>query len=130
MKKMELTCVVCPNGCLLTVWQEDGVTHVEGAACKNGVRYGETELTDPRRVLTTSVAVNGGVLPLVSVRSTAPIPRLRGPGHRPHPPRLPQRGQGLNSTERSAPAVGLAHGRNNDFLGRSTCGTGYWERPG
>ena len=75
MKKMELTCVVCPNGCLLTVWQEDGETHVEGAACKNGVRYGETELTDPRRVLTTSVAVNGGVLPLVSVRSTAPIPK-------------------------------------------------------
>ena len=73
MKKMELTCVVCPNGCLLTVWQKDGKTHVEGAACKNGVRYGETELTDPRRVLTTSVAVNGGVLPLVSVRSTAPI---------------------------------------------------------
>ena len=73
MKKMELTCVVCPNGCLLTVWQEDGVTHVEGAACKNGVRYGETELTDPRRVLTTSVAVNDGVLPLVSVRSTATI---------------------------------------------------------
>ena len=75
MKKMELTCVVCPNGCLLTVWQENGETHVEGAACRNGVRYGETELTDPRRVLTTSVAVNGGVLPLVSVRSTAPISR-------------------------------------------------------
>ena len=73
MKKMELTCVVCPNGCLLTVWEENGETHVEGAACKNGVRYGETELTDPRRVLTTSVAVKGGVLPLVSVRSTAPI---------------------------------------------------------
>ena len=75
MKKMELTCVVCPNGCLLTVWQENGETKVEGAACKNGVAYGQTELTDPRRVLTTSVAVNGGVLPLVSVRSTAPIPR-------------------------------------------------------
>ena len=73
MKKMELTCVVCPNGCLLTVWQEDGATHVEGAACKNGIAYGETELTDPRRVLTTSVAVNGGVYPLVSVRSAAPI---------------------------------------------------------
>ena len=73
MKKMELTCVVCPNGCLLTVWTENGETHVEGAACKNGIRYGQTELTDPRRVLTTSVAVNGGTLPLVSVRSTAPI---------------------------------------------------------
>ena len=73
MNKMELTCVVCPNGCLLTVWQENGETKVEGAACRNGVRYGETELTDPRRVLTTSVAVKGGVLPLVSVRSTAPI---------------------------------------------------------
>ena len=37
MKKMELTCVVCPNGCLLTVWQENGETKVEGAACKNGI---------------------------------------------------------------------------------------------
>ena len=73
MKKMELTCVVCPNGCLLTVWEENGETHVEGATCKNGVVYGQNELTDPRRVLTTSVAVKGGVLPLVSVRSTAPI---------------------------------------------------------
>ena len=36
MKKMELTCVVCPNGCLLTVWEENGETKVEGAACKNG----------------------------------------------------------------------------------------------
>ena len=75
MKKMELTCVVCPNGCLLTVWQENGETIVEGAACKNGIAYGKTELTDPRRVLTTSVAVKGGMFPLVSVRSTAPIPR-------------------------------------------------------
>lgn len=73
MKKMELTCVVCPNGCLLTVWQENEETKVDGAACQNGVRYGQTELTDPRRVLTTSVAVRGGTLPLVSVRSTAPI---------------------------------------------------------
>ena len=73
MKRMELTCVVCPNGCLLTVWEEHGETKVEGAACKNGVSYGQTELTDPRRVLTTSVAVNDGSLPLVSVRSTAPI---------------------------------------------------------
>ena len=86
MKKMELTCVVCPNGCLLTVWQENGETKVEGAACKNGIAYGRTELTDPRRVLTTSVAVKGGVLPLVSVRSTAPIPRAalwKGPSDDP-----------------------------------------------
>ena len=75
VKKMELTCVVCPNGCLLSVWEENGETVVEGAMCKNGIAYGKTELTDPRRVLTTSVAVNGGVYPLVSVRSTAPIPR-------------------------------------------------------
>ena len=26
MKKMELTCVVCPNGCLLSVWEENGET--------------------------------------------------------------------------------------------------------
>ena len=75
MKKLELICVVCPNGCPLSVREEDGGTTVEGAACKNGVEYGKTELTDPRRTLTTSVAVKGGTLPLVSVRSTAPVRR-------------------------------------------------------
>lgn len=71
--KQEFTCVVCPNGCLLTVWEEKGQVKVEGAACKNGVTYGINELTDPRRVLTTSIRVTGGTLPLVSVRSDRAI---------------------------------------------------------
>ena len=73
MKTLELICVACPNGCMLKVTEEGGETEVEGAACPNGVEYGKTELTDPRRTLTTSVAVKGGVLPLVSVRSSSPV---------------------------------------------------------
>lgn len=70
---VELTCIICPNGCGLTVHEEDGVIRVEGAACPNGVKYGEQEVRDPKRTLTTTVRVEGGTLPLVSVRSAAPV---------------------------------------------------------
>lgn len=69
----ELTCIICPNGCSLTVHEENGVVRVEGATCPNGVKYGEQEVRDPRRTLTTTVRVEGGILPLVSVRSAAPV---------------------------------------------------------
>ena len=79
----EYTCIICPNGCEITAQieeMEDGSRHiglVEGAACPRGRAYVEQELRDPRRNIATSVLVKGGVLPLASVRLTAPIPRDR-----------------------------------------------------
>ena len=65
----KLICVQCPIGCHLTVTY-DGVHEpvVTGNTCKNGEIYGKSEVTDPRRTLTTSVRVKGGTIP-VSVRS-------------------------------------------------------------
>lgn len=77
----EFTCIICPNGCTLTAEVEprgDGtyrVRSLEGAACPRGTAYGQQELTDPRRTIATSVRVEGGELPLASVRLTAPIPK-------------------------------------------------------
>ena len=70
------TCILCPNGCEITVTHENGVISAcEGHQCKNGRKYVEQELTDPRRTIASSVLVTGGVRPLASVRLTAPIPR-------------------------------------------------------
>ena len=70
-----LTCIVCPNGCELTVGSaDDGVT-VTGAACPKGRAYAVREMTDPRRTFSTSVRVLGGAVPLCSVRLTKPIPK-------------------------------------------------------
>ena len=79
----EFTCIICPNGCEITAElekREDGtcrICSIEGAVCPRGKAYVEQELTDPRRNIATSILVEGGELPLASVRLTAPIPKDR-----------------------------------------------------
>lgn len=72
----EYVCINCPLSCPLELVEEDGeVLEVTGHDCKVGAKYAEEEFTDPRRVVTTTVPVRGGVLPLLPVRSTGPIPK-------------------------------------------------------
>ena len=73
--KRELTCIVCPAGCLLTVTTDtDGnMSAIEGNACKRGVGYAREECTRPMRTLTTTMALaGGGMLP---VRTDGSVPR-------------------------------------------------------
>ena len=69
----ELTCIVCPKGCQLTV-ELDGkkVVSVEGYTCKRGLTYAETECTAPMRTLTTTAAVEGGGVVPVKTDKTIP----------------------------------------------------------
>ena len=48
---------------------------MEGYKCKNGVTYATAEVTAPERILTSSVAVVGGVFRLASVKTQKPIPK-------------------------------------------------------
>lgn len=102
-----ITCIICPNGCLLSAdvsepGTDASVTGTEfqrstdspgtgaefqrsingpvtGAGCPRGEAYFIQEITDPRRTLTSSVLVTDGELPLCSVRLTEPIPIARIP---------------------------------------------------
>ena len=72
----EITCIVCPIGCKISV-RTDG-KHFEvckGNKCKKGIDYAKSEALDPRRMLTSSVLVKNGEWPLVSVKSSKPIPK-------------------------------------------------------
>ena len=74
----ELTCIVCPNGCDLHIAYEKSaieVLSVEGALCKRGETYARQELIAPKRSIASSVLVEGGELPLVSVRTKGVIPK-------------------------------------------------------
>ena len=72
----EYTCIVCPMGCPLKVELEDGkVMSVTGNTCPRGEKYAVTESTAPRRVLTSTVRVTGGHLPLCPVRTKGDIPK-------------------------------------------------------
>ncbi|OON84805.1 molybdopterin oxidoreductase [Oribacterium sp. C9] len=80
--KRTFTCIVCPNGCEITADYEERegaveVIAVNGNLCPKGKEYVAQELTDPRRTIASSVRVESGEFPLVSVRLTSPIPKNR-----------------------------------------------------
>lgn len=71
----EIYCVTCPKGCKLTV-KMDGEQVVEVLhGCKRGQDYAHEELTNPKRMVATSVQVDGGVHPLLAVYTAQPIPK-------------------------------------------------------
>ena len=74
----EYTCIICPNGCELTAEFVDGrISKIQGASCKRGVDYIKQELTNPQRNMASSVLLEDGALPLVSVRLSKPIPKAK-----------------------------------------------------
>ena len=75
METRELICINCPLGCALTVTLENGeVTRVTGNTCPRGEAYARKECTNPTRIVTTTVRVEGGRLPVVSVKTASDIP--------------------------------------------------------
>jgi CxxC motif-containing protein len=76
--KKEMICIGCPMGCYLTVdYAGTKIRDVGGNRCKVGSEYAEKEISNPERTLTTTVKVKHGYLPLVSVRTNKPIPKIR-----------------------------------------------------
>lgn len=68
-----LTCIVCPKGCSLRV--DTDKMEVTGNSCPRGKDYGIAEVTNPTRVLTTTVAINGALHPRLPVKTSSPIPK-------------------------------------------------------
>ena len=76
METRELTCIGCPMGCALKVELEDGqILNVTGNTCKRGDVYARKEVTHPTRIVTSSVYVTGGAIPMVSVKTKEDIPK-------------------------------------------------------
>ncbi len=76
MEKIELTCIGCPMGCPLVVEMENGaVSKVTGNTCPRGDAYGRKEVTNPTRIVTSTVRVEGGTLPVVSCKTRTDIPK-------------------------------------------------------
>lgn len=60
MEKRELTCIGCPLGCAVTVEMEGTeILSVTGNTCKRGEEYARKEVTNPTRIVTSIVHVNG-----------------------------------------------------------------------
>ena len=78
MEKRELICINCPLGCPLTV-EMDGaeVVSVSGNTCPRGAVYAKKEVTNPTRIVTSTVMVEGGVSEMVSVKTKQDIPKSK-----------------------------------------------------
>ncbi|MBE9536709.1 MAG: DUF1667 domain-containing protein [Proteobacteria bacterium] len=75
-KVKTITCIICPKGCDLKLRQgRKGQWSVSGNDCDRGIDYALEEMSSPRRVLTTTVALAGGNLPLLPVRSSVALPK-------------------------------------------------------
>ena len=69
-----LICIVCPKGCHLSV-DETNDYKVTGHTCPRGELYGKKELTNPTRVLTSTVKITGGIHPRLPVKTSSDIPK-------------------------------------------------------
>ena len=70
----KIICVRCPRGCeIITTLDGYSITSIEGNVCKLGNDYAQNEISDPKRIVTTTVKVLNGEFPLVPVWTTTPI---------------------------------------------------------
>jgi NADPH-dependent 2,4-dienoyl-CoA reductase/sulfur reductase-like enzyme/CxxC motif-containing protein len=68
-----MVCFICPKSCLLSVQEIDDEILVKNNRCDRGAEFAVKELGDPERTLTSTMRVNNGALPLVSIRSETPV---------------------------------------------------------
>lgn len=78
MKQIALTCIGCPLGCAITVkMQETQILSVSGNTCRRGEEYARKEVTNPTRIVTSSVPVDGSRThaAMVSCKTARDVPK-------------------------------------------------------
>lgn len=106
--KKEMTCIACPMGCHLTVEGEGDKWTVTGNSCKNGERYGIQEMTDPRRIVPSTVVIKGAMLHRLPVKTAQEIPK----------------GKIFDCMKELAKVVVKAPVKMGDVVLKDVCGTG------
>ena len=69
-----LVCIVCPVGCRLAVTELNGEIKISGNKCKKGIGYAQEEMTNPLRMICTTVKIKGGIHSVVPVKTDKAIP--------------------------------------------------------
>lgn len=75
----KIICITCPKGCTLEITKEAGAIVDIKPGCKRGHEYAHNEMVDPRRMVASTVSVEGGLHPLLPVYTSAAFPKPRIP---------------------------------------------------
>jgi len=71
-----LTCIGCPMGCPLELIIVAGeIMEITGNECKRGEDYARQEYSDPRRMVSTTVACISGLWPRLPVKTIEAVPK-------------------------------------------------------
>jgi len=70
-----MICICCPIGCNLQVEKTPDGFAVTGNKCPRGEQYAIEEMTAPKRILTSTVKITGSSYPVISVKTSNPIPK-------------------------------------------------------
>ena len=74
----KIRCIVCPTGCLIEVKENKPDDLIfEGYTCKRGLDYAQQEYFEPKRILTTTIRVEGGIYPLIPIRTDKPLSKIK-----------------------------------------------------
>ncbi len=104
----KVICITCPKGCTLDVTREGETIVSINGGCKRGHEYVRSEVTDPRRMVATTVRIRGGTHPLLPVYTSAAFPK----------PRIPELLAEIRKAEIEAPI------RMDEVVIRDVLGTG------
>ena len=69
----DVTCIICPKSCKINVNESDGTLDVNGYECSRGKKYAINEISDPRRIFTSTVIIKNGPIRMLPVRTDLPI---------------------------------------------------------
>lgn len=75
MEVKDMICISCPLGCQMSVTVKGSEITVTGNTCKRGEVYARKEILSPSRIVTSSVRIQKGRLPVVSVKTKTDIPK-------------------------------------------------------
>lgn len=76
---MEISCIVCPNSCLLNVIKTGEGYAVSGNQCRRGFDFAIAESTNPTRMFTSTVCIQDGEVHRLPVISSREIPKGKLP---------------------------------------------------
>lgn len=74
----DMICIACPLGCKMQIKTlVNGKTsyHVSGNKCARGEKYAIEEMTNPTRMVTSTVVIKNGHLSRLPVRTSSAIPK-------------------------------------------------------
>ena len=73
----KVICVRCPMGCYITVYKKNNEYIIHGNQCPLGKEYAIQEITNPVRIVCSTVKIENAIYPRLPVRTDKPVPKSK-----------------------------------------------------